>query len=429
MQTKQNYRIFTAEVLLLTTLLTALMLSGCRATRETSMEKGTFGYDAMFLQAHTDAIVLREGDAAIAVVPEYQGRVMTATARGASGPSSGWINHNLIERGVLPPEQAKGKLDEHMYAFGGEERFWMGPEGGQYSIFFAPGTPFVFDDWFTPDPIDNLPWEVAERNDDSLVFRSEFELLNHSGTRFRVGVERTVRLLDGVKTGTLLGTAIPASLDRVTYQTVNTVSNKGDAEWKPESGLLSVWLLCMFQPSPATTVFIPFRQGAEQDLGPVVNADYFGAVPAERLRVADGVIYFKTDGTERGKIGVTPERSLGVAGSYDPIAQRMTLLLYEPPQEYYGYVNSMWELQDHPYKGDAINSYNDGPVDDSGTQMGPFYELESSSPALALKPGESGTHIQTIIHLYGEEAELQHVLSAVAPGVKLAAVRTALPID
>lgn len=66
------------------------------------------------------------------------------------------------------------------------------------------------------------------------------------------------------------------------------------------------------------------------------------------------------------------------------------------------------------------------PVDDSGDQMGPFYELESSSPALALQPGGSATHTQTIIHLYGEEADLQQVLSAVAPGVELSKVRAAL---
>jgi hypothetical protein len=72
------------------------------------------------------------------------------------------------------------------------------------------------------------------------------------------------------------------------------------------------------------------------------------------------------DSKERGKIGVTPRRSLGNAGSYDPETGRMTLLVYDPPEEYAGYVNSMWELQDNPFSGDAINSYNDGLVDESG---------------------------------------------------------------
>ena len=44
------------------------------------------------------------------------------------------------------------------------------------------------------------------------------------------------------------------------------------------------------------------------------------------------------------------------------------------------YVNSLWEIQDEPFRGDVVNSYNDGKLED-GTQLGPFYELESSSPA------------------------------------------------
>ncbi len=268
--------------------------------------QGTFGYDADFLKEHTDAIVLKDGKSRIVVVPEYQGRVMTTTAQGKKGASSGWINYELIEQGVVSAEEAAGKLDEHMYAFGGEERFWMGPEGGQYSIFFAPGTQFDFADWFTPDAIDNLPWEVEKKSKDSIAFETEFTLQNHSGTKFEVEVERTVKLMNEKAVGKLLGTKIPSSLDMVSYQTINTVENDGDTAWEPESGLLSIWILCMFQPSETTTVFVPYKQGPESELGAVVNADYFGAVPPERLKSEDGVIYFKTDGNQRGKIGVTP---------------------------------------------------------------------------------------------------------------------------
>ncbi len=71
-------------------------------------------------------------------------------------------------------------------------------------------------------------------------------------------------------------------------------------------------------------------------------------------------------------------------------------------------MNSKWEIQKDPFSGDAINAYNDGPVED-GTQMGPFYELESSSPAAGLKPGEKMTHSQRIFHFTGTEAELSSI--------------------
>jgi len=70
------------------------------------------------------------------------------------------------------------------------------------------------------------------------------------------------------------------------------------------------------------------------------------------------------------------------------------------------YVNSKWELQKQPFSGDVINSYNDGPLQD-GSQMGPFYEIESSSPAKELKPGEIQEYHQTTIHLQGAYSSLK----------------------
>jgi hypothetical protein len=65
------------------------------------------------------------------------------------------------------------------------------------------------------------------------------------------------------------------------------------------------------------------------------------------------------------------------------------------------YVNGKWELQKQPYKGDVINSYNDGPLED-GSQMGPFYEIESSSAAKELKKGEVQEYKQTTCHFQGD---------------------------
>ena len=45
-----------------------------------------------------------------------------------------------------------------------------------------------------------------------------------------------------------------------------------------------------------------------------------------------------------------------------------------------------------------IHSYNDGPTEPGGDQLGPFYELETSSPALPLEPGQSITHVSDTIH-------------------------------
>ena len=86
------------------------------------------------------------------------------------------------------------------------------------------------------------------------------------------------------------------------------------------------------------------------------------------------------------------------------------------------YVNSMWELQDEPFAGDAANSYNDGPVD--GNALGPFYELESSSPAAFLESGQSMEHNHTTIHIRGGEKELDMIVQKVF-GITLDEIKNA----
>ena len=65
------------------------------------------------------------------------------------------------------------------------------------------------------------------------------------------------------------------------------------------------------------------------------------------------------------------------------INSRFTALAFTLPPAPHGYVNSKWEIQQQPYAGDVANSYNDGPPAPGAKPLGPFYELESSSPAAA----------------------------------------------
>jgi hypothetical protein len=176
----------------------------------------------------------------------------------------------------------------------------------------------------------------------------------------------------------------------------------GSDIWEKESGLLSVWMLGMFNPSPAVTVVIPVRQGNEKELGVRVNDNYFGKISGDRLKISGNNIYFRADGKSRGKIGIPPLRATDILGSYDFENNILTLLICKLPEGVKDYVNSAWKIQDDPYSGDALNSYNDGPLED-GSQMGPFYEIETSSPAAGLRPGESIIHSQITIHITGDK--------------------------
>jgi hypothetical protein len=79
-----------------------------------------------------------------------------------------------------------------------------------------------------------------------------------------------------------------------------------------------------------------------------------------------------------------------------------------------------------PFGGDVINSYNNGPPEPGAKPLGPFYELESSSPALLLAPGAAHTHSQTTIHITGPRDALDAIASR-ALGAGLDAIETALP--
>ncbi len=370
----------------------------------------TFREDLQFLKEHTPVVLLEDGGAAVAVAPAYQGRVMTSTVDRDHGPSFGWINRKVIAAGLLSEAERKGKLEEHIYIFGGEERFWLGPEGGQFALFFKPGTKFEFSDWTTPAAIDTEPFDLIKQTSDFAEFKRDCELTNFSGTQFSMGIHRTVRLLDRAATAKALkSNALPDDVKVVGYESDNRLTNRGDQAWTPDNGLPSIWLLGMYNPSPQTTVVIPFQPGDESELGPKVNDTYFGKVPPEYLTVKNDVLFFKGDGTRRGKIGISPQRSRGIAGSYDADGHVLTIVTYNVQDAPHGFVNSMWELQEHPFEGDVINSYNDGSPAAGEPPLGPFYELETSSPAAALKPGETMRHVQRTFHIQGPHASLDPI--------------------
>jgi len=407
-------------------LLAIMLMTGCSETGSKTEESKliqakdytTFADDVSFLSEHTDVIELSDptGKGKVAVSAALQGRVMTSVAGGAEGRSYGWINRALFE---------SGDTLEHINAFGGEERFWLGPEGGQYSIFFNQGAEFNLDNWQTPRLIDLEPFEIQEKAASSVVFTKKATLTNYSGFQFELHIERKIEVLAPSEVYGELGTEPVSGIEAVAYQTTNILKNVGAENWEKETGLLSIWLLGMFNPSPTTTIVIPFRSGDDSELGIPVNDSYFGKVPADRLVVKDSVMYFSGDGKYRSKIGLSPQRAKNILGSYDAANRILTIVKYNQPKGVTDYVNSMWEIQEKPFAGDVVNSYNDGPPEPGAKPLGPFYELETSSPALALKSGETGTHIQLTCHFEGGEKALEELAQQLL-GVSISEIATAL---
>jgi Family of unknown function (DUF6786) len=367
----------------------------------------TYMEDTDFLEKHGKLYVLTTSSGGkVAASAQYQGRVMTS-AVDLGGRSLGWINRAFIE---------SGRSGTAFDNYGGEDRFWLGPEGGQYALFFAPGKPFVFANWRTPAALQEGTWEVKESSADRVIFTRTMALSNYAGRKFTVEVERKVRVMPDAAVAARLGVDLDAAREALTkwvaFETVNRITNRGTEPWTAEKGLLSIWILAMYAPSKDAHVVIPFDRNAS---GPVVNDAYFGKVPASRLetRPDEGYLVFKCDGELRSKIGVGPARARDVLGSYSASDRLLTIVNFDKRAGRSDYVNSMWEKQAEPYGGDVVNSYNDGPVGPGQPSLGGFYELETSSPAAALEPGASLVHAHRTFHFVGERAALDVIAGKV----------------
>lgn len=353
-----------------------------------------------FISKHAKVIVLEhESGGRVAISPTLQGRVMTS-AVAAGGPGLGFVHRAFFEA---------GKTSTAFDNYGGEDRFWLGPEGTKFSLYFAPGKPLDFDHWQTPSSFNEGAWDVTEQTKQRVRMRRSLQLVNHAGTKFDVAVDRTIDLVDGARAKSALGVAIPSSVQWVAFSSTNAITNAGKEPWTREHGLVNVWILGMYAPSKDATALIPFDPKGE---GPIVRDDYFGKVPSERLVVNDGHLSFRCDGEQRGKIGISPTRAKSALGSYSPGAKLLTIVQYDGPRPGV-YPSGVWREDADPWAGDVVNAYNDGPVAPGKPSLGGFYELETTSPGAELAPAAALVHTHRTFHFVGPHDALDSISRAV----------------
>ena len=252
-----------------------------------------------------------------------------------------------------------------------------------------------------------------------VAMSKDFTVRNYSGAIFDCHVERAIKLLDQAETGAALAVPIPANLRWVGFESANRLANAGSAVWDEANGLLCIWILGMFNPLPRGKVIAPFIAGSPADLG-VDISDYFGAIPSDRLIRKEKYALFTCDGQMRTKIGISAKRARNVIGSWDPDGHVLTIVTFNLPTSAADlpYVNSQWQIQENPYGGDTVNSYNDGQDPLTGILLGPFYELETSSCGAGLNPAEFIVHVHQTFHFTGDFDDLD-ILSRRVLGAEL----------
>jgi hypothetical protein len=377
--------------------------------QEETFKPGTFGFDLKFLTQHDSGLVkLSNNSASILISPKYQAKVFTSTANGIEGISFGWINYKAFS----------GPVDAHMNAFGGENRFWLGPEGGKFSLYFKKGDSMVFDNWKTPAPIDTEEWEIDKKDSHSVTLKKDIKIDNFKGSSLSMSVVRSIVMQDKQQVEQNLGISLNDSVDFVGYSTNNVLKNTGDQEWTENTGMPCIWILDMFNPSDSTTIVIPYK--AAKANKKVATTDYFGEIDKDRIHLSGNALFFKADGRKRGKLGIRPKYVLPFAGSYDAENNVLTITSFSADNNA-RYLNQEWNTVKPSFSGDAMNAYNDGPLPD-GSQMGPFFEIESVSPAAGLKPGAALEHQHNVYHFTGNKDQLSKIATKVL-GVSLSDIQ------
>ena len=373
--------------------------------------QGSYGYDKQFLLKHDSNIVeLKSGNSSVLVSPAYQAKVFTSSAEGDNGKSFGWINYKVFG----------ATIDPHMNAYGGENRLWLGPEGGKYSLYFKKGDSMVFENWKTPAPIDTENWLVDKKSDRAVTLKKNIGITNYAGTLLNMQVTREITVQDKNEIESTLSVKLGDSVKFVGYSTNNILKNTGEAKWNEQTGMPCIWILDMFNPSDSTVIVIPHKP-AEADKK-VATTNYFGEIPSGRIKFSNNTLFFKADGKSRGKLGILPQYALPFAGSYDAQNNVLTITFFTVENNS-KYLNQEWSTAKPAFSGDAMNAYNDGPLTD-GSQMGPFYEIESVSPAAALKPSEEIRHVHNVYHFTGKKEQLNIIAEKVL-GASLHTIQTA----
>src|SRR6185295_15847604 len=108
---------------------------------------------------------------------------------------------------------------------------WLGPEGGQYALYFAAGKPFAFDNWQTPHAFQEGEWQVTNASDSSLTFTRSLSLSNYAQTEFKVEVLRKISLLGLADAKAALSLDVPSDLIWVGFASDNLLTNRGSRAW------------------------------------------------------------------------------------------------------------------------------------------------------------------------------------------------------
>ena len=335
----------------------------------------------------------------IVVAPSLVGRVMGTTVSGSRGQVLGWVNQSAIEQGM---NKAPAN-DWGFNNFGGEERFWFAPEGGQFGLCMGRHLSGL-EHYHTPAAFNTQPFKVLDSDRNSVMMKSRMRLANAKGTKFVMDVTRAIRAADACPY--TLG--CQKQVDFVGFESKNTVRNVDTKPVRRNQGALGMFLIGQFPSRARSIAIVPFKPGTNRQLGVPIREDYFACchkqgkplLPSRgKWKTGRDFSLFKTAGKTSGKIGIGRQRTIPRLGCLDLDSNELIIMDFDfyPEHEY---VASYWRNLKDPYDGDTANFAWPGP-------LGDCYEMEALSPALFLQPGQTFSQRNRIFHIFGPD----HIIS------------------
>lgn len=402
----------------------ALLGAGCGVVKENAFSTDesklwTIGQELSFFSKYSvDAQVLKNDESVLIFSPTYHGRIFTSAFGDESSPSLGWFNRELV---------ALKNRNLRTAFIGGEDALFVGPEGGDASVYFDRGALWTEENRKLPEIVSTNAWKMVSRSDTRARFEARGELTNALGTKFSISVEREISLLSRDDVSKILGVEIPQGLKLVAFQSMNKLTNTSDKKWTEKTGMLNMSVKSCFNANKTVYAFVPYRAGDASEYGDVVRDNVFDSATSasplgDRISIFDDYIRFKCDGRHISGIGVNSRRSEGIAFSYDDKNAVLTIVLYIKPSGRRAYYPASWRNAQTGFDGEAISVYNNGPASRNIYFSNLFYEIATYSPALDLDAGRSQFHLQRTFHFHGSEYDLD-LLAYKLTGVSLKQMR------
>ena len=134
-----------------------------------------------------------------------------------------------------------------------------------------------------------------------------------------------------------------------------------------------------------------------------------GKFPSDRWWIGNDHALMKADNQCRVKVGVGPKRAENRLGSIDLETFELTIHDFDLYPEI-PYVAPYWrELSPSELrKARRSASISTGQTEE-GSEARDFYELETLSPAMPLKPGEGFVHRNRVFHIRGNQSTIDAI--------------------